>query len=749
MKKIILFILITFIIIPTIISQNTTVNKGKKYYSFYDYYNAIEKYEPLTDKTPEIKKELAISYFNTGQYTQAEKYYAELCNSDNKNIEDIYDYVKVLLIIEKYDEAESWMNKFAELAPNDTRAKLFASSKGFYHGLSKDRGFFSIKNLDYNNESEEFSPTFYKNRIVYSSSRQEVQIIRRKWAWNKLPFLDIYIAKIDTNNLEFVSYEKFNFNKKFHEGTVAFNKAGDFMMFTSNNYKQKSSDGVIKLEMFSSNLKHGKWSNPKSFPYNNKEYSVGHPTLSPDGKTLYFASDMPGGIGGVDLYVSHLTDGGKWSNPENLGSEINTEGNEMFPFIHPDGFLFFASDGRPGLGGLDVFVAKMQGDKLLSIENLGTPINTNFDDFAFIIDDKLTYGYLSSNRISGKGDDDIYSFKLLVPFFSKKLITGTAVDQDSVLLANVEVSIFDNQSNLLKTIITDQNAYFSFTVEPDQEFTINGTKIKYFGDQKNVSTKTTDPIINTILVLKKIEFSLVGVIKDEKTKLPIDSAQVLLTKVRKALKLDFISDSVGKFKKELLDVNLNDTVNYIVDVKKHGYLPVNNDIQIIFDHPGEYHLEEYMKTNLQPIKVGDDIGKLVDIKPIYFDLDKYNIRPDAAIELDKIVKVMNENPEMVIELGSHTDLRGSDAYNISLSSHRAISSANYIKSKISNPSRIYGKGYGETSPLVVTAEINAQFDFLPVGQILNESFIYSLPTKEQQEAAHQLNRRTEFKIIKF
>ena len=749
MKKYISLLIIILFSFSFSFSQNNTAKKGNKYYNIYHYYDAIEKLEQITDKTPEIKRQLAESYFNTGQYEEAQDYYFQLSNSNDATKDDIYDLVRLFLINEKYQEAELWMNKFSQIAPDDTRAKLFASSKGFYKSLSKDKGFFLVKNLDYNNDAQEFSTTFYKDKILYSTSRKDVEIIKRKWAWNELPFLDLYIAEIDTNTLEFTSYEKFSFNKKFHEGTVSFNKEYDFMFFTSNNYKHPSSDKIIKLKMMSSRLRNnGKWSKPKNFPYNDKEYSVGHPALTPDGKTVYFASDQPGGIGGVDIYVSHLNDNGSWSIPQNLGDKINTESNEMFPFIHPKGFLFFASNGRPGLGGLDIFVAKIEQDQIVSVENLGAPVNTNFDDFGFIIDEKLEYGYFSSNRLTGKGDDDIYSFKLKKPYFIKKTIVGIAVDQNNEPLKNVTVNLYDDNNNIIRTITTDSTGKFEFIVEPNKEFVVDGNKDKYAGDTNNISSKTPDPIIYTKLVLTRLEFSLVGLIADDLTKKPIDSAVVLLKRAKTTIKTNFISDSIGKFDKELPDVKLNDVITYLVKVSKDGYFPVEDSIEIVFDHPGVYYLDEYLKTDLHKINVGEDIGKLVDVNPIYFDLDKYNIRPDAAIELDKIVKVMNDNPTLVIELGSHTDSRASYYYNDKLSNHRAVSSAQYIKSRISNPSRIYGKGYGERKHLIIDAETNAKYPFLPIGQELNDTFIYSLPTKEEQEIAHQLNRRTEFTIIK-
>lgn len=751
MKKSIIISFLILGILGVSFAQNAKVTKGQKYYEFYNYFKTIEKYEELTDKTPDIKRELAESYFNTGEYEKAESYYSELSNSDDKTADDVYNYVKVLLINQKYQEAEKWMAEFKNLAPTDTRAELFASNKGFYHDISEDKGYFAIKNLDFNTDDEDFAPVFYKDKVVFSSTRQDVEPIKRKWTWNNLPFLDLYIAELDSGSLEFASYEKFNFNKKFHEGTVSFNKEGDYLVYTSNNYKKKSEDGIYKLEMFSSKLEKGKWGKPVPMPFNNSEYSVGHASLSADGKVMYFASDISGGFGGVDLFISTMDENGVWSQPVNLGPDINTEGNEMFPFIHPDGYLFFASDGRPGLGGLDIFVAKVQnGREFTNLQNLGAPVNTNFDDFSLVLNDEMTKGYFSSNRISGKGNDDIYSFDLLVPFFSTKTIVGTAVDGDVNILAGVDVYLFDNTGKIINKSRTSVDGKYKFDAEDDKNYTVTGKKQGYSDDAEIVNTSGTQTQFETTLILKRVpEFSLYCLILDDKTKEPIDSvAIILVNKAQSDQVLAFSTDSLGEHLNELENISLNDTNTYSVAIKKDGYLPINSEVNIVFDHEGQYDLSEYMKIELHQMNIGDDIAKAINVEPIYFDLNKYNIRPDAAIELDKIVKVMNEYPTLEIELGSHTDSRGSDASNKTLSQNRATSSAKYIKEKITNPERISGKGYGESRFFVVTEDVHAEYDFLPVGQELNNDFIYSLP-KNQQEIAHQLNRRTEFKIIKY
>jgi len=749
MKKIILINIFIITFISFSFAQNATVEKGKKYFDFYNYYKTIEKFEVLTDKTTEIKRDLAYSYFNTGQYDKAESYFSQIVEVENADTEDIFTYVKILMINQKYDVAEKWMEKFKTLEPNDVRAELFSSNKGIYNDLSKDKGYFKIKNLDFNSDAQEFSPTFYKDKVVFSSSRKDIESVKRRWTWNNKPFLDFLVADYDTANYELLKLKKFNFNKKYHEGTVTFSTDYNYMIFTSNNYKQKSKDGVHKLELYESKFEKNKWKKPVAFPYNNAEYSVGHPSISADGKILYFASDMPGGVGGVDLYLCTKNENGTWASPVNLGTEINTEGNEMFPFIHQNGYLFFATDGRPGLGGLDLYVAKVEGIKYTNIQNLGTPVNTNFDDFALVFDEKMTDGYFCSNRPSGKGDDDIYSVKLLVPFFSTIILKGITVDNQANILTNVDVNLYDDQKNIIASAKSNYEGKFTFNVERSKNYNVDGKKEKYKGDDNDVSTFGTQVVYETKLILTPApEFNLIGVVKDNKTKEPIDSVSVMLTLTSTKNNFPKTTDLKGEFTDDLDYVKLNDKLTYTISISKKGYLPFNRDFDILYDHEGQYNINDYLDIELQKIDIGLDISKALQVNPIYFDLNKYNIRPDAAIELDKIVKVMTEYPSLELELGSHTDFRGSDESNKTLSHNRATSSAKYIKDRITNPERIYGKGYGESTPFTVNEETHSKYDFLPVGQVLTEKYIYTLP-KAQQEIAHQLNRRTEFKIIKY
>jgi outer membrane protein OmpA-like peptidoglycan-associated protein len=558
--------------------------------------------------------------------------------------------------------------------------------------------------------------------------------VKRTYNFNGLPFLDLYVT--DVSNHQFLDPKKFSntFNKKMHDGPASFSKDGKFMAFTRNNYNGKSSDGIIKLQIyFCEQEKSGKWGKEVPFRLNDKEYSVGHPSLSKDGKTMFFASDMPGGYGGVDLYKINKRESGDWGEPENLGPEINSSGNEMFPFYHEDSdFLFFASNGHLGLGGLDLFIAQKNNDgKGFKIMNLGTPVNTRFDDFSLILDEEMKFGFFTSNRDGGKGDDDIYAFEMLKPFSTSKIIKGVAMDTEMEILPGTLVSLYDVSGNLIKTVTADSKGLYEFVVGPDLDFKLDGKSQGYFDGFNTATTKTDKTEIFVNLILEKDPgLSLLALITDAKSGEPISNVRLIITEKLNGKPFDDTkTNDNGTYRKALTEQKVGGNLSYVIRLERAGYL----NKEFIFTHkitkPGEIKVHEMLDLKMQKLLVGADLATMIDIKPIYFDLGKYNIRKDASVELDKIVKIMKEHPLMEIELGSHTDCRGSIASNEMLSDNRAKASAEYIKTKIPNPDRITGKGYGE-SRLKNHCECEGNFK------------------SPCSETLHQENRRTEFIILK-
>jgi outer membrane protein OmpA-like peptidoglycan-associated protein len=726
----VLFIFLYFcsVILP---AQTDKTKKGSSDYERLSYSKAISKLEPYPKKTTEVKRELAESYYFTGNISKAESYYLDIVTASDAKAEDYYRYSAILRMNGKYAESEKWITQFGQKKASDSRVAEYLLNPMAEKQLLKDEGRFEVMNLDINSSQQDFGPAYLNNKLAFASSREGVKPIERRWNGNGLPFLDIYVGTIEEKGQISNPVSLTNrINKKYHEGPATFSEDGTQMIFTRNNYKEKAVDGSVNLQLFSANLVNGKWINEQPLPFNNKEYSVGHPSLSPDGNTLYFASNMPGGVGGTDIYKSVKQVNGNWSAPENLGEEINTEGNEMFPFYHSSGILFFASDGHVGLGGLDIFLAQKKQNGWEEIKNLGVPVNTNKDDFSFILDKQMKSGYFSSNRDGGKGDDDIYAFNLLKPFSSGKTIKGIAKDKQGTRLSGLVIKLTDEAGKEIATTTTGNDGSYSFPADADKVYKLIGSKESYINGVTDASTKGKDDIVTADIILEKDSgLSLYGIIKEKGSSIALEKVKIKLINNKTRVEEKIVTGPTGDFRKPLTENKLNDRISFNLIMEKEGYLTKTVTYEKLLDKNGQYNIFENIDVALDKVTLGTDLAKLIDIRPILFDLGKYLIRSDASIELDKIVKVMNENPTMVIALGSHTDCRGSSANNEKLSDVRAKASAEYIKARITNPERISGKGYGES-------------------QLKNGCACEGAIKSNCSEAEHQENRRTEFIIVK-
>lgn len=729
MKKI-NYILGTLLLPAFMVAQSSSIKKATKSYNNYDYSTVIEKVGDKKDISTDASRKLADSYKNSGNYLKAEEVYAKVVAAPDKNAEDVLNYAQILKMNGKYSESSQQMDAYNTIKAGDSRYNLFSANKNYVSEINTDKGQFTIKNLAINSAQQDFGAIYCGGEVVYTSSKRNLGPVFRIWNGNKLPYLDLYSAKADASN-ELTNATKISkINQKYHEGPSSYSKDGNITVYTTDNYKATSKDGVRKLQLFESKRKQdGTWGERVPFPFNNNDYSCGHPALTSDGNTLYFSSDMPGGKGGVDIYKTTRGADGKWTTPVNLGDKINTEGNEMFPFFHESGLFFFSSDGRPGLGGLDVFATEIKEGEISKVINVGTPLNTSKDDFSMVLDVNKKMGYFASNREGGKGDDDIYSYELLKPFVFGKTIKGTAKDKEGAILANTEVKLFDNAGNVIKTVTTNGDGTYSFNVDADKQFKLNGTKEKYFEGNNTANTTVKEDIIISDLVLEKDPgFSLLALITDNKSKMPLDGVNMKITDETGKL-IEYVTTVNGDYKSPIMGKKLGDGIKYKIELNKTGYVSKTVDFVKTLDKPGEQKVHEALDLSLGKIEIGGDLAKMVDIKPIYFDVNKFNIRPDAAVELDKIVKIMNEYPNMVVELGSHTDCRAPKAYNASLSDKRAKASAAYIKKLISKPERIFGKGYGES-------------------KLKNGCACEGAVKSTCSDAEHQENRRTEFIIVK-
>jgi len=391
--------------------------KGDKYSFSYSFDKAIDSYTHAKQLSLDGQRRLADSYHKIDQNIKSEEIYLKLMSSPDGILpEDYYNYAMVLKTNGKYDEANKWMDKFIELKPDDLRAKDYVANNNELTNLLKDAGVYKIEHLNVNSDVLDFGTSYYKNEIVFASSRITPGSNVRKYNWTRKPFWDMYISEVDGGQLKKPEIFDLDLNGKMNDGPASFSNGGTFMAFTRNNYHDRSKDRVVELQIYFSSYKDGNWSNPVPFVLNNEEYSVGQPCLTSDGNTMYFTSDMPGGYGNADIYRVTKDEKGEWGKPENLGNKINTEGYEMFPFFEENKkTLFFSSDGRFGLGGLDIFSCAINGSGVGHVYNAGFPLNTQYNDYAVIVNNNISNGYFSSDRTGGSGGDDIYSVLIVEP----------------------------------------------------------------------------------------------------------------------------------------------------------------------------------------------------------------------------------------------------------------------------------------------------------------------------------------------
>lgn len=645
MKKRILYIVVTTLLCSYGFAQKSREAKADKQYDKYAYVDAIKTYERIYEKgykTPELLEKLGNAYYFKADLENAAKWYGELfAMTQEVDPEYYYRYAQSLKAIKNYKKADEMMAKFSEKNGNDLRAKLAASQKDYLAVIKKNSGRYTIENAGINSSKSDYGSAFYNNKVVFTSARDTGGIGKRRQGWTGESFTNLYAADMGAEGA-LTNAQRFGnkLNSKFNEATPIFTKDGKTVYFTRNNYltkKGKDKEGTTLLKIYKATLEGDTWSNITELPFNSNDYNVAHPALSPDEKTLYFASNMPGTHGQSDLFKVSINSDGTYGKPENLGTVINTEGRETFPFITKDNELYFASDGHPGLGGLDVFVSKAEKDgSYKDVFNVGEPLNSSYDDFSFLINTTTHIGYFTSNRPNGEGNDDIYKFKETkkLEYTCEQLLAGVVTDQQTgAPIANARVTLADQDHKTIKQMQTDADGKF--------DFGIVGCELKYY--------------ITT----------------------------------------------------ERPEYNTNETPTITAKESGKTFVPI-----------------ELEKTE-QPVKEGDDLAKAFKIKIIYFDLDKSNIRPDAAVDLAKILDVLEQHPTMEIDIRSHTDSRQTFKYNEALSDRRAKSTMAWLISKGINKSRLTAKGYGET-------------------QLVNNCADGVNCTEEQ----HQANRRSEFIITK-
>lgn len=621
-----LYVTLSFVMVSGLLSaQNQYTKTADKLFDRYEYVDAAKEYLKLAEGSKAdnyVYKQLAESYYNVFNTKEASKWYAKVVEQ-KQDAETYYKYAQMLKAEGNFKEADKQMQQFAQLAPNDQRAKAFVSNPNYLPELKGQAKLYDIAKSDISSDKTDFGAVLTNDNNVYFASARNTS--KRSSNFNEEPYLDIYRATYNANGTISDAVAVDNLNTRWHDGPASITNDGNTMYYGSESFNEKEftkdkakNSKFGKIYLYKATKEGDKWANSKPLPFNNKEYDVRNPSISKDGKTLYFSSNMPGGFGGEDIWKVSVN-GDEYGTPENLGAKVNTEANESFPFITDDNILFFSSNGKQGFGGLDVF--KIDLNKGTEAINVGEPVNTSKDDFAFTYNATKKVGFFSSNR---DGNDDIFKADPICNFKSfivvKDEITGKEIE-------GATVQILDN-------------------------------------DKKNLVANVTDSKGEAVTVLNCLPAFL-----------------------------SFASKS-----------GYETSTYYKVEIPEN-----------------EFGQDVYFYITLKPI-MPIITEREVILQPIYFEFNKSNITAEGAAELDKLVMVMKEYPNMVIFAKSHTDSRGSDKYNMNLSDRRAKSTVQYLISKGIAKDRISGQGFGESEPKVACK-----------------------PCTEEQYAQ---NRRSEFLIVK-
>lgn len=492
MRTYILYIGI-FLYSINIYAQLGKVNQGDKLFEKFSFFKAAEFYQQAHQKNPTdlyVNKKLGDCYMLLRQPQKAVPHYKQVVKNKKIDPKYYYAYAQALRGAGEYKKSEKWMRKLKATGIIDSRVNQFFDNPDFIDVIYKRKKRYAIKNSELNSANSDYGAVNYKGDTYFVSAREDQDAsVKRVYNWNNQPFLDIYKM---TDSSQLVSKITKNVNTKFHEGAVCFTPNGKYMYFTRNNYHDKK---IVKDEQGTNNLKifraewiDGEWQNSKPLFFSSDLYSVGHPTISADGKRFFFTSDMPGGYGGTDIYMCEVHDRGGLKKPINLGETINTEGNEMFPFFHTkENKLYFSSEGHLGLGQLDVFTAELTDEafKFINVTNLGEPINSASDDFAYNLNELGSAGYVASNRPGGKGDDDIYTFTRTRDFKMKGVITDKLTHEP---IENAKVILADSDGNVVFEINTKEDGYYEKLIERDKYYQLNADKVKFKNEFKSFNS---------------------------------------------------------------------------------------------------------------------------------------------------------------------------------------------------------------------------------------------------------------------
>jgi len=647
-----LLILLIFVTSAEVAAQKRKSDRAFASFASGEYYDAIDMFKDAYSKTKKGDKNsrnelvfmIAECYRLTNDPKNAETWYKLAVKSSVSKPEAQFWFAESLKKNGKYPVAIDEFKKYKQVAPSDARAEQQIRSCELAEDWLRNPEAYKVEELkDLNSKEADFSPAYGRDDfglIYFTSSRDGVTGKKTHGATGQ-NFTDIFESRVDKKSKWSTPVPVEGINSEFEDGTPSFSSDYKELYFTRCEVGKREKKGCI---IMLSKKTGDKWNSPRNIGILPDSLIAAHPSLSKDGLTLYFVSDLAGGYGKKDIWkVTRLRTGDAWSKPVNLGPDINTPGDELFPYIREDGTLYFSSDGLIGMGGLDIFKAKPQPDGSWAVQNLKPPINSFADDFGIAFEDGSEKGIFSSTR-KGKGNDELYSFEL-----------------------------------------------------------------------------------------PPLRFNVTGLVKDEKTGVAIPGSVVQLI-ASDGSNLQAETGSGGDFK-----FALKADVDYIFLASKKGYLNGKEKETT----KGQDKSRDFMVSILLT-----PVDRPIDLPNILYDFDKWDLRPESMVSLDKLIETLIDNPTVTIEIMSHTDTRNTEEYNMVLSQKRAQSVVNYLVSKGIDIERLTAKGYGKSSTKVVDEAIVAQYPFLKAGTQLTEQFVNSLPNDEQREIAHQINRRTEFKVVR-
>jgi peptidoglycan-associated lipoprotein len=651
MNRTVVLIIIVALVFPSLLqAQKQKTERAYAAYEAGSYYDAIDHFKDVYSKTRDrqLKAEMVFMvsecYRLINDPKNAELWYKRAVRSPFPKPEAQYWLADSYKKLGRYPEAIEEFRAYRQLVPGDPRTEQQIRACELAMEWQASPEAYNVEELkDVNSRDSDFSPAYARDDhglLWFTSSRDDARGNREHGATGQ-SFTDIFETRLDKKGKWSTPVPVDFLNTEFEDGTPSFSSDYTEVFFTRCEAGKRESKGCVIMY---SSREGVNWSDPEKIELLDDTLVAAHPALSPDGQTLYFVSDMPGGRGGKDLYrTTRTSPGSPWSRPENLGTDVNTRGNELFPFVHEDGTLYFASDGHIGMGGLDIFRAVPQGGDAWLVQNMMAPVNSPADDFGITFERGSEKGIFSSSR-KGRTADDLYTFEM-------------------------------------------------------------------------------PPLL----------FSITGLVRDEKTGQPVEGATVQLI-ASDGANMQTETGAAGDFR-----FTLRPEVDYIFLASRKGYLNGKEKETT----RGQDKSRDFMATiQLTPI------DRPIELPNIFYDFGKWDLRPESMVSLDRLVETLNDNPNVTIELMSHTDSRDTEEFNLDLSQKRAQSVVDYLIAKGIAADRLTARGYGETNPKVVDQEIIKNAPFLRSGATLNEQYINSLASEEQKEIAHQINRRTEFRVLR-